>query len=503
MSSLTAKVSPSSATNNYTPDPARWRILAVLLATIFMSLIGVSIVNVALPSIQHSLNATQSDIQWVLSGYALTFGVVLVAAGRAGDIMGRGGIFILGVSIFTLTSIAAGLAPDAKWLNIARFLQGLGSGLLNPQGLGMIQQYFRGAERGRAFGYFGTMVGFSVAIGPVLGGVLIELGGLDLGWRLTFLVNVPIGILVLILAFKWFPRPLIRSLNKSADKSGKHGSLWSLDPVGSILLGLAVLTVLFPFMESRSSPLTWLLLPAGFLLLGLWVGWERYMARKGYSPMVDLDIFSTPSFTNGVLIMTLYFLGMTSIWVLIAIYIQEGLGMSALQSGLFGIPSALLSSWAADWAGRRVMRYGRKIVISGIWIAISGLALSIGVVYLQELGLVSIWWLVLTLSLVGIAQGSVISPNQTLTLMDVPLDYAGSSGAIMQTGQRIGTSIGIAIITAAVFSSLSLTTWARATMIGFSFIIVVMLIALALAYKDLHSRRMAGRASSRSSNVAG
>src|SRR5690625_1020400 len=147
-----------------TPDRVRWRILAVLLAVIFMSLVSVSIVNVALPSIQRDLGAAQSDIQWVLSGYALTFGVILVAAGRAGDIMGRGGIFLVGVGIFTASSVAAGLAPDPLWLNAARFVQGIGSGLLNPQGIGMIQQYFRGPERGRAFGYFGTTVGVSVAI---------------------------------------------------------------------------------------------------------------------------------------------------------------------------------------------------------------------------------------------------------------------------------------------------------------------------------------------------
>lgn len=475
------------------PSAIRWRILTVLLVSIFMSLISVSIVNVALPSIQTSLNASQSDIQWVLSGYALTFGVILVAAGRAGDIMGRGGLFLVGVAIFTLASIAAGLAPDANSLNIARFIQGIGSGLLNPQGIGMIQQYFRGAERGRAFGYFGTVVGFSVAIGPVLGGFLIELGGIDIGWRLTFLVNVPFGFLVLYLGLKWFPKPLIQSPAKAAasqpdNPKAQHGFL-SLDPVGSLMLGLAVLAILFPFMESRANPITWVLLPAGLLLTWIWIKWERFYERRGYSPMVNLDIFKTSSFSNGVMIMTLYFLGMTSIWVLVALYIQQGLGMSALESGLFGIPAALLSSYSADWAGRRVMTYGRSIVIGGLWLAILGLATTILVIYLETIGLISIWWLMLTLSFIGIAQGSVISPNQALTLMDVPIDYAGSSGAIMQTGQRMGTSIGIAIITAAVFGSLSFTTWAIAVIAGFGLIAVIVFISIWYAYKDKRDRK--------------
>lgn len=472
------------------PDSVRWRILVVLLAAIVMSLISVSIVNVALPSIQQGLGATQSDLQWVLSGYALTFGVVLVAAGRAGDIMGRGGIFIIGVAVFTAASIASGFAQDATWLNVARFVQGVGSGLLSPQGVGMIQQYFRGAERGKAFGYFGSAVGVSVGIGPVLGGLLIELGGVDFGWRLTFLVNVPIGFAAIIMAFAWFPKPLFRhaSGGTSSTASRVMQLFRSLDPIGSVLLGLAVFAILFPFMEARNSMLTWLLFPSGIALVAAWVRWERRYARLGQSPMVDLNIFSTRSFTNGTLIMTLYFTGMTSIWVLVALYLQQGLGESALKAGLVGIPAAFISAFAANWAGRRVMTYGRKVVIGGLLFAIVGLAASIAVILLHEDGHLSVWWLLLSLSLIGIAQGSVISPNQTLTLAEVPLQYAGSSGAIMQTGQRIGTSIGIAVITAAVFAALSATSWPVAVSIGFGLIVLIMFCALGVALKDQRDR---------------
>lgn len=311
-------------------DRDRGRILAVLLTVIFMSLVGVSIVNVALPSIQHDLGARSSDMQWVLSGYALTFGVILVAAGRAGDILGRGGFFLVGVGVFTAASVAAGLAPDAHWLNAARLAQGIGSGLLNPQGLGMIQQHFRGAERGRAFGLLGTAVGFSVAIGPVLGGVLIQFGGPELGWRLTFLVNVPIGIGAILLGIAWFPRPLFHPA---------PSGLWrALDPVGAVLLGLAILAVLWPFMQADGSALAWGLLPVAGALLWLWVRWERRQTRSGASPMVDLRIFRTRSFTNGSLVMALYFLGMTSIWVLVALYLQQARGNPPLNR---------------DWSGSR------------------------------------------------------------------------------------------------------------------------------------------------------
>lgn len=487
---MTIMKTPPQADSTVAEDADRWRILAVLLGVIFMSLIGVSIVNVALPSIQQGLGADQSDLQWVLSGYALTFGVILVAAGRAGDLVGRGGIFLVGVGVFTASSIAAGLAPDAMWLNTARFVQGIGSGLLNPQGIGMIQQYFRGEARGRAFGYFGTVVGFSVAIGPVLGGFLIEAGGPDLGWRLTFLVNVPIGIAAIILGMRWFPKPLFRRPAGNAPNGTEPVAGWmsSLDPVGSVLLGLAILAVLYPFMESRGSTISWALLPAGVALVWLWVRWERRCARLGHTPMVDLDIFRTSSFTNGTLIMTLYFMGITSVWVLVALYLQDGEGKTAFESGVFGIPAALLSAYAAHWSGRRVSRYGRKIVIGGLVLGLVGLAASIAVVLLHERFDLSVWWLLLSLSFIGLGQGAVISPNQTLTLAEVPLEYAGSSGAIMQTGQRIGTSVGIAIITAAVFASLAMWSWPIAVVIGFGLIALMVLAALGVAFKDQRDR---------------
>lgn len=482
----TDSASSSRSEADPTTNPVRWRILFVLLVSIFMTLVGVSIVNVALPSIRTGLGASESDLQWVLSGYALTFGVVLVAAGRAGDIMGRGGLFLIGAAIFTAASVAAGLAPDAGWLNIARFVQGVGSGLLNPQGLGMIQHYFRGDARGKAFGYFGTAVGFSVAVGPVLG-FLIQLGGPELGWRLTFLVNVPIGVIAIVLGLMWFPRPLIIRLPR------KGSGLRSLDPVGALLLGLAVLAILFPFVEGSGDARLWILLPFGLLLVWLWVGWERRYARLGLSPMVDLSIFSTRSYTNGITIMSLYFMGITSIWVLVALYVQEGDGKTALESGFFGIPAALLSAYAAYWAGSRVARLGRKLVIGGLLLAVFGLALSIAVVIMHEAGHLSVWWLMISLSFLGLAQGTVISPNQTLTLAQVPLDYAGSSGAIMQTGQRIGTAVGIAVITAATFSTLAVSSWSIAIIVGFGSIAFVILLALLVALKDLRERNQ-GRA---------
>lgn len=476
---------------DYTPDPSRWRVLSVLVVVLFMSLVSVSIVNVALPSIQWSLDATSSELQWVLSGYALTFGVLLVSAGRAGDIFGRGPLFIAGVALFTASSIAAGFAPDPLSLNIARAFQGLGSGLLSPQAIGMIQHYFRGAERARAFGIFGAVVGVSVAVGPLMGGLLIEAAGAEQGWRWTFLVNVPVGIVGIILAFLWFPKPLFN--RNRDDATATSASSRDLDPIGAILLGLTVLAVLLPFVEAEAHALVWVSLPIGVGILLVWLWWERRYKRRGHSPMVDLAIFRVKSFANGSLLITVYFMGITSVWVLVALYLQDGLGHTALATGLVGLPSAILSAFAALWGGRNVVRYGRLVVIGGMYSAILGLVLSIGVVWLHSAGLASEWWLLLSLSFIGIAQGSVISPNQALTLAEVPLRYAGSSGGIMQTGQRIGTAVGIAVITAIAFGVLGVSNWTVAFNVGFVAIIVIVVLALVVAYADLKSRTNAAR----------
>lgn len=451
------------------------RILLIGLVPLFMSLLSVSSINVVLPSIAADIDASTSALQWVLTGYALSFGVVLVAAGRAGDVFGRGQLFVIGVGLFGLSSLVAGIAPDPLTLNISRVTMGLGSGFLNPQVVGLLQQYFQGPPRGRAFGLMGTTVGLSVAIGPVLGGALIALFGSDLGWRATFLVNVPFAIASLILARAWLPagawRPAVDQDAKNSD-SGKD-----LDPVGVILLGVGVLLILLPFVESSLGWFVWLSLPIGIGMIWVWARWERRYARLGRPPMVDLDLFRIRSFSNGSIIIALYFLGVTSVWVLVAMYMQQGLGHTALAAGMIGLPAALCSAVSADVSGRFVFQIGRRLVVWGIALCLVGLVATIAVVALLSQGIGSEWWMLLTLAFIGTAQGMVISPNQTLTLQEVPLRYAGSSGGVLQTGQRIGTSMGLAIMTALAFSITAVSNWHWGMMGAFVAIAVIVILA--------------------------
>jgi MFS family permease len=217
---------------------ARGRVLAVLTLWFCMALIDVGIVNVALPSIQRDLGATSSDLQWILSGYTLSFGAVLIAAGRAGDIVGHGALFVAGLTLFTVASLAEALAPTPLALNAMRFVAGIGAGGMSPQVYGMVQRHFSGPERGRAFGALGVAAALSVAIAPPLGGFLIELGGAHWGWRLAFLINVPIGLAGIVLVWLWFPRPLLR-LEPPARVNGS-GLLAALDPAGALIAAFVV-----------------------------------------------------------------------------------------------------------------------------------------------------------------------------------------------------------------------------------------------------------------------
>ena len=492
-------------TQQFTPEQRR--ILLVSLIVAFLSLLSVSIVNVVLPSIEESLAASSAALQWVLSGYALAFGVVLVAAGRAGDIWGRGRLFVAGLVLFGTGSLVAGFSADPLVLNLARVVMGLGSGCLNPQVTGLIQQYFAGASRGRAFGLFGGIIGVSVAVGPVLGGVLVAVFGSEWGWRASFLVNVPFVVLAIVGAFVWLPPSAWRAAVDSspansaavnAQTSGAvsetpHASrvsvgmsrLADLDPLGVVLLGMGTLLIMLPFVEREAGAWIWSSLAVGLVLIVVWARWEKRCKRGGRAPMVDIDLFRTRSFSNGTLLVSIHFLGMTSVWVLLALWMQQGLGHTALAAGLIGLPSALANAVFAPIAGRHITRIGRPLVLWGFALALTGLCLTITAVVLHYAIGTSEWWLLCTLGLLGSGQALIVSPNQTLTLSEVPLRYAGSAGGVLQTGQRVGTSIGIAVITGITFTVLAARGWLPAFVTGFVVILAVVATAAAVGVVDL------------------
>src|SRR3954453_2262891 len=311
-----------------------------------MSLLDVSIVSVALPSIQRDVAASPSAVQWVVSGYALTFGLALVPAGRLGDALGRRRMFLIGLVGFVVCSAAAGAAPTAALLVAARVVQGLGAGptaalvgaarmgqglaagCLAPQNSALIQQLFRGAERGRAFGLFGATVGISTAAGPVVGGLILTLAQEPDGWRWIFYVNVPIGVVAFLLALRLSPR-------RKGAGSGR------IDVVGVGLLGAGALAVLLPLVQAESGGLSrlWWLFPVGAVLLSAFVLWERRVVRGGGEPVFDpRPVTQTRGYATGVALGTVYFMGFSGIWLVLALFFQAGLHCTPLQSGLAVTP---------------------------------------------------------------------------------------------------------------------------------------------------------------------
>jgi len=467
------------------PDPRRWRALAVCLVAGFMTLLDVSIVNVALPSIQEGLHTTESGLQWVLSGYALSFGLFLVPAGRLGDARGRRNVFMAGLAVFTLASLACGAATSGTWLVVARLVQGLGGGLIAPQVSALIQQMFSGRERGRAFGMFGTVVGISTAVGPLLGGLLIHAAGATEGWRWVFFVNLPLGVVCLWLARRLLP---------DTPTAGTAG-LRSLDPVGVLLLGTGVVAVLLPFIESQQwhGNSKWLLLIAAAALLTGFVRWEARCVRGRTEPLVALSLFRIRSYWLGCLLILFYFAGFTSIFFITTLYLQGGLHYSALEAGVAVTPFAVGSGATAGAGGRYVSRYGRPLVAWGLGIVAVGLAGTVVAVH-EVPGHDAGWFMMVPLLVAGLGSGLVISPNQTLTLSEVPVARAGSAGGVLQTGQRIGSAVGIAGVGSLFFSRLRSDgagpgAWPSAYQHGLAVSVAFVLVALAAALGDVWTAR--------------
>lgn len=463
------------------PQPAisSKKLLSVLLIPLFMALLAVSVVNVALTPIGNSLGASSSQTQWVVSGYALAFGVPLVAAGRFGDATGRRRMFILGITTFTVGSLISGLAPNVEVLIAARVLQGLGSGFLNPQTTGIIQSNFSGQARARAYGMFGTVVALAVIVGPVMGGFLIQLFGESLGWRMMFLVNVPIGLLGIFFGLKWLPNDRHKA---EINPARKH---MDLDPVGMITLAVATLAVLFPFVQRSQNLLIWALLPAGILLLVFFVVWESRYKKAGRPPMVDMDLIKEPAFRNGILIVTLYFLGNTSVWLIVPVYLQSHMHQSALVAASIGIPSSILSAFAAPWAGKRVLGAGRRMVMAGFICSMLSIAGAMAMIGPVESGAVPVWALAIPLLLLGAGGGLVISPNQTLTLKSVPTNISGVAGGILSLGQRMGTAIGTALIPSIMYGMVAAGYhWNIGFAAAFGGILVLLAAGLSVTFLD-------------------
>jgi len=463
------------------PDPRRWRALWVCLAAGFITMLDVSIVNVALPSIERGLHAGTSQLQLIVAGYTLAFGLALVPAGRVGDARGRRTLFVVGLVAFGLTSLGAGLSPSDSVLAVLRLAQGASAGLLNPQVVGTIQHMFRGHERGRAFGMYGAMIGVSTAVGPLLGGLIIQVAGSAHGWRWVFFVNVPVIAVALPLALRWLPR--------FRPAAGRRPLL---DVVGLVLVAATVTAAMVPFVTTTGTddnPRRWWWLVGAAALGVVTIGWERAYQRRTSSAVLDPHVLREPAFRNGALLGMAYFAGFTSVFLVVTLYLQQIAGCTALQAGLVATPFAIGSGVAAHRSGRLVAAHGRLLVVVGLVLIAVGVGLAD--VAIRLVGPPGVGWvLVVPLLLAGTGNGLVISPNQTLTLSRVPLPRAGVAASMLQVGQRIGTALGVAIALSIFYATLAGHGDGRVAA-GRALLVTVALVAVAFAVGlvDLVGRR--------------
>ena len=480
---MTDAATAADAPSGYEPDPRRWKALSVTLVAGFMSLLDVSIVAVALPSIQRGLGTSPSAVQWVVSGYALTFGLALVPAGRLGDAMGRRKMFLAALAAFVLCSAAAGAAPTTGVLVAARLAQGVAAGALAPQNSALIQQLFRGAERGRAFGFFGSTVGLSTAVGPIAGGVILAVAGEPDGWRWIFFVNVPIGVVALVLAARLLPRM-------------QPGPRQHVDLVGVGLLGAGVLALMLPLVLAEAGGLArlWWLFPVGAVVLVVFVRWERRVVAGGSTPLLDVGLLTgTPGYASGALLGTLYFVGFSGIWLVFALYLQTGLAYSPLQSGLAVTPFAFGAAASAIVGGRLVARWGRSLTVTGLTLVVVGLSATAVIVRLAPPTSVG-WWMAPTLLIAGIGGGWVVTPNTTMTLRCVPVSMAGSAGGALQTGQRIGGAVGTAALPGVFYALLAANgqDFRPAAAISVAAAVVSIVVALGVAVGEWRAGKRRG-----------
>lgn len=350
-----------------------WRAVAVVLVGAFIALLDTTIVTVALPSIRSGLHASPATLEWVISAYALAYGLALVPAGRAGDRFGHKPLFLVGLTIFVVASAACGLAQDQSEIVAARTIQGIGAGIFYPAISATIQLTFTGARRSKAFGALGATIGGSIALGPVLGGLIIAGAGTDHGWRWVFLVNVVIGAIALPMAAWQLPRS--RSLIRR-----------QLDPVGLCLLTAGLLLGLIPLVEGQQDGWpAWcgLSFGAAVIAFALLAWWELRAERRGNDPLLKPSLLAEASFSAGALFAVAFFAGFTSVLFTISLFWQERLARSALATGLVVVPFSFASLISAAISDKLSARMGRRVLVdAGCTMVAVGIALAALVVHL-------------------------------------------------------------------------------------------------------------------------
>ena len=425
------------------PGRARkWLPLAVTLTGIFMIVLDFFVVNVAIPSIQRDLHADPAAIEWVVSAYGLCYGTGLITGGRLGDLYGRRRIFLFGLAGFTAASVACGLAGDTGVLIAGRAVQGLAASLAGPQVLSLISSGYAGRERARAIVCYGVTMGLAAVFGQLIGGALIQADVAGLGWRSCFLVNVPIGLAALILAPRLVP-----------ESGGGTGA--RLDPAGTVLVTAALVAIVLPLVDGRQQgwpAWAWLCLACSVPILAVFAFHQTMRRRRGRDPLIDPALFADRALSAGLIAIVAFTCAMASFFVVLALYLQEGRGLSALGSGI--VFSAVGAGYlATSLAPRRITgALGRQWpALGGVVMSGGYLALRFTVAHVGTGGETAA--LIPALLLAGLGMGMLMAPLMTVALAGVRRNTGAASG-LLNTAVQVGNSIGVAVVGVVFFGSL-------------------------------------------------
>ncbi|NGO41191.1 MFS transporter [Streptomyces ureilyticus] len=426
-------------------DRRRWIALAIVMTAAFMDLVDVTIVNIAIPSIQREAGASYGQIQWITAGYALAFAAGLITGGRLGDIHGRKRLFLIGIGGFTLASALCGFAANPEMLVASRILQGGMAALMVPQVLSIVHATFPAHERGKVFGLFGAVVGLGAVSGPLLGALLTEWNLFGLEWRPIFLINLPVGIAGLILGRRYI-----------TESKAPHAL--KLDLVGVALVTLGLLMLLYPLIRGRELgwPMWGYVSMGGALVVfAALVAYEKRKTVRDGSPLVELSLFKVKSFAAGIAVQTVFGIALGIFFLVWTFYMQAGLGWGELRAGLTGVPFSIAVSIAAGLSVQKLTpRFGRKVLQAGALIMALGV-----VIYIWEserYGLsIAPWQMALPLVVMGVGMGLIVAPLTDAILSEVPREHSGSASGLISTVQQMGNALGLGLVSVVFFGTMS------------------------------------------------
>jgi len=404
----------------------KWWTLGALSFALFMIMLDNTIVNVALPAIKSDLGIGTSELEWVVTAYALTFAVLLLTGGKLGDLYGRRLIFTIGLVIFTASSLACGLSSSAAELIGARAVQGVGSALMMPATLSIITATFAARERGMAIGIWAGVSAMALAIGPLLGGVITE----NISWNWIFFVNVPIGILGVIAAIVVVP--------ESKDTSHEQ----RLDPLGLVTSGIGLLALVYALIEGHNFGWTSARIVGLFLVAALGLAAFVFVESRQRLPLLDLTLFRNGTFTGANIVAILVTLAMFGIFVFCPIYMQTFRGWSPIQSGAALLPWTILIVIFAPIAGKLSDRVGSRWLISGGMTTVALCCLELSTVTVSS----SFWHMLPGFVLGGLGMSFVMTPMSAAVMGAAPVEKAGVASGVLNTFRQVGVALGIAIM---------------------------------------------------------